>query len=184
MKKDSFSFFTFPFLNPVQVFSSAIPHSCCCCCCFWNSWNQLSVSFVLRLLPLTSYLPKNIQVRRTRYTRHFWKSKDELINDILLWTPMQWRLTVGRPATTYLHQVCEDTGCSLEEQLGIIDDRDRERKRKIRVISATWWQWRWFITWNHISVNFWNKKLKLSKCSYNKKSYNVKFKIYWILFNF
>ena len=30
---------------------------------------------------------KTIQVRRTRHTGHCWRSKDELISDVLLWTP-------------------------------------------------------------------------------------------------
>ena len=39
---------------------------------------------------LYGYLPpitKTIQVRRTRYTGHSWRSRDELISDVLLWTP-------------------------------------------------------------------------------------------------
>ena len=30
---------------------------------------------------------KTIQVRRTRHAGHCWRSKDELISDVLLWTP-------------------------------------------------------------------------------------------------
>ena len=39
---------------------------------------------------LYGYLPpitKNFQVRRTRHTGNFWRSRDELISDVLLWTP-------------------------------------------------------------------------------------------------
>ena len=39
---------------------------------------------------LYSHLPpisKTINVRRTRHTGHSWRSKDELISDVLLWTP-------------------------------------------------------------------------------------------------
>ena len=39
---------------------------------------------------LYGHLPpitKTIQVRRTRHTGHCWRSKDELITDVLLWTP-------------------------------------------------------------------------------------------------
>ena len=32
-------------------------------------------------------ITKTIQVRRTRHGGHCWRSKDELISDILLWTP-------------------------------------------------------------------------------------------------
>ena len=39
---------------------------------------------------LYGYLPpitKTIQIRRTRYVGHCWRSRDELISDVLLWTP-------------------------------------------------------------------------------------------------
>ena len=39
---------------------------------------------------LYGYLPpitKTIQVRRTRHAGHCWRSRDELIRDVLLWTP-------------------------------------------------------------------------------------------------
>ena len=41
-------------------------------------------------LQLYGHLPpitKTIQVRRTRHAGHCWRSKDELISDVLLWTP-------------------------------------------------------------------------------------------------
>ena len=41
---------------------------------------------------LYGYLPpitKTIQVRRTRHAGHCWRSRDELISDVLLWTPTQ-----------------------------------------------------------------------------------------------
>ena len=67
---------------------------------------------------LYSHLPpvtKTIQVRRSRYTGHCWRGKDELISDVLLWTPTYGKAKAGRPARTYIHQVCEDTGCSPED---------------------------------------------------------------------
>ena len=36
-----------------------------------------------------------IQVRRTRYTGHCWRSRDKLINDVLLWTPTYGRAKAG-----------------------------------------------------------------------------------------
>ena len=42
---------------------------------------------------LYGYLPpitKTIQVRRTRHAGHCWRSRDELISDVLLWTPHIW----------------------------------------------------------------------------------------------
>ena len=49
---------------------------------------------------LYGYLPpitKTIQVRRTRYAGHCWRSRDELISDVLLWSPHIWP---GKSRTT------------------------------------------------------------------------------------
>ena len=56
-------------------------------------------------LPL---ITKTIQVRRTSQAGHFLRIKEELVSDILLWTPSHGRLQVGRPARTYLQQLCAD----------------------------------------------------------------------------
>ena len=42
-------------------------------------------------------------------------SKDELISDVLPWTPSHRRTSVGRSARTYLQQLFTDTGCSRED---------------------------------------------------------------------
>ena len=34
-------------------------------------------------------ITKTIQVRRTRHAGHCWRSRDELIRDVVLWTPTQ-----------------------------------------------------------------------------------------------
>ena len=48
-----------------------------------------------------------------------------------------------RPARTYTQQLCEDTGCSLEELPEAMNDREkrRERVRDIHASGMTWW---WF----------------------------------------
>ena len=72
-----------------------------------KSWRQHPTRHQLygHLLPIT----KTIQVRRTRHTGHCWRSRDELISDVLLWTPTHGREKAGRPARTYIQQLCEDT---------------------------------------------------------------------------
>ena len=55
------------------------------------------------------------------------EKQNELISDVLQWTPTRGRASVGRPARTYLQQHCADTGCSLEDLPAAIDDRDRWR---------------------------------------------------------
>ena len=90
-----------------------------------------------RLPPIT----KSIQVRRTRHAGHYWRSRDELISDVLLWTPTYGRAKAGRPARTYIEQLCEDSGCSPEYQPEAMNDREkwRERVRDIRASCTTWW---------------------------------------------
>ena len=39
---------------------------------------------------------------------------------------------VGRPANTHLHPFCADTECSLEDLLGVIDDRNEWRRERGR----------------------------------------------------
>ncbi len=66
-------------------------------------------------------------------------SRDELIRDVLLWTPTHGRAKAGRPARTYIQQLCEDTGCCPEDLPRAMNDREewRERVRDIRATSAT-----------------------------------------------
>ena len=88
-------------------------------------------------------ITKTIQVRRTRHAGHCWRSKDELISDVLLWTPTYGRAKAGRPARTYIQQLCEDTGCNPEDLPEKMNDWEkwRERVRDIRAGGTTWWWW-------------------------------------------
>ena len=88
---------------------------------------------------LYGHLPpitKTIQVRRTRHAGHCWRSKDELISDVLLWTPTYGSAKAGRPARTYIQQLCEGTGCSPEDLPEAMNDREKWRER-VRYIRAT-----------------------------------------------
>ena len=109
-----------------------------------KSWRQHPTRLQLygHLPPIT----KTIQVRRTRHAGHCWRSKDELISDVLLWTPTHGCARVGRPARTYIQQLCEDTGCNPEDLPEAMNDREkwRETVRDIRAGGATWWWW-WFV---------------------------------------
>ena len=88
---------------------------------------------------LYGHLPpirKTIQVRRTRNVGHYWRSKDELISDLLLWTPSHGLAKAKRLARTYIHKLCVDRGCSPEDLPEAMDDREgwRERVRDIHYI--------------------------------------------------
>ena len=87
-----------------------------------KSWRQHPTRHQLygHLPPIT----KTIQVRRARHAGHCWRSRDELIRDVLLWTPTHGRAKAGRPAWTYIQQLCEDTGCCPEDLPRAMNDRE------------------------------------------------------------
>ena len=91
---------------------------------------------------LYGHLPRitgAIKERRTRFAGHCWRSKYEIISDVLLWTPKHGHTRVGRPYKTYIKQICEDIGCQPEDLPCAMEDRAdwRERVWKIRAISTT-----------------------------------------------
>ena len=61
------------------------------------------------------------------------------LRDVLLWIPTHGRAKAGRPARTYIQQLCEDTGCCPEDLPRAMNDREewRERVRDIRATSTT-----------------------------------------------
>ena len=102
-----------------------------------KSWKQYPTKPQLygHLTPIT----KTIQVRRTRHVGCCWRSRAELISDIYLLSPSYGRPKAGRPARTYIQQLCEDTGCSPEDLPEAMNDREewRERVRDIRASGTT-----------------------------------------------
>ena len=90
-----------------------------------KSWRQYPTRHQLygHLPPIT----KTIQVRRTRHAGHCWRSKDELISDVLLWNPAYGQAKAGQ-------QLCEDTGCNPVDLPKAMNDREKwgERVRDIR----------------------------------------------------
>ena len=122
---------------------AAYPHSATLRAILNKSWRQHPTRHQLygHLPPIT----KTIQVRRARHAGHCWRSRNELISDVLLWTPTHGRARAGRPARTYIQQLCEDTGCCPEDLPRAMNYREewRERVRDIRATSAIWWWW-WY----------------------------------------
>ena len=138
-----------------------------------KSWQQHPTRHQLygHLPPIT----KTIQVRWTRHAGHCWRSRDELIRDVLLWIPTHGRAKAGRPARTYIQQLCEDTGCCPEDLPRAMNDREewRERVRDIRATSAIWW---WWLQWD----------FETNKCRFPLRSYwnflkNLcKIRLFWL----
>ena len=110
-----------------------------------KSWRQHPTRRQLygHLPPIT----KTIQVRRARHAGHCWRSKDELVSDVLLWTHTYGQAKAGRPARTYIQQLCEDTGCNQEDLPEVMNDREkwREMVKDIRAGGTSWWWWWWYM---------------------------------------
>ena len=84
------------------------------------------------------------------YGPRIWPSKNRTtssnISDVLLWTPTYGQAKTGRPARTYIQQLCKDTGCSPEDLPEAMNDRGkwRERVRDICASGMTWWMNDWY----------------------------------------
>ena len=64
---------------------------------------------------------------------------DELINDVLLKTLSRGGAKAGRPARTYIQQLCANTGCKPGDLPEAMDDMKgwRERVKDIRADGTT-----------------------------------------------
>ena len=125
-----------------------------------KSWRQHPTRRQLygHLPPIT----KTIQVRRARHVGHCWRSKDELVRDVLQWTPTYGQAKAGRPARTYIQQLCEDSGCNPEDLPEVMNDREkwREMVKDIRAGGTSWWWWWWYLTlrWNPNKYSYLGQK--------------------------
>ena len=126
---------------------------------------------------LYGHLPtitKTIKVRQTRHAGHCWRSRDELISDVLRRIPSYGRTKAGR---TYIQQLCKDSGCNPEDLPEAMNDREKwwERIKDIRAGGTTWWWWWWLLcitsnsikhqlfvivfNWNHFEIRLLNLRI-------------------------
>ena len=69
------------------------------------------------------------------------EARTNILSDVLLWTPAYGQAKAGRPARTYIQQLCQDTGCNPEDLPETMNDREKWRERDIRASGTTWWWW-------------------------------------------
>ena len=103
-----------------------------------NKYLSIYLSIYLSYLVFESECIRDLQKRRTRHAGHCWRSKDELVSYVLLWTPAYGKSKAGRPARTYIQQLCDDTGCNPEDLPEAMNDREtwRERGSGISMLAA------------------------------------------------
>ena len=141
-----------------------------------KSWRQHPTKHQLYgHLPL---ITKTIQVRRTRHAGHCWRSWDELISDVLLWTPTYGRAKAGRPTRTYIQQLCEDTECSPEDLPEAMNDREKwwETVRDIHAGGTTWW-----LLWSLLVYEIATSTME-SKINKYLKMFGFTFRFVWCCF--
>ena len=119
-----------------------------------KSWRQhpKDTNYTATCLPSR----KLYKLDETRHAGHCWRSKGELISDVLLWTPTYGQAKAGRPARTYIQQLCEGTGCNTEDLPEAMNNREkwRERVRDIRAGCMTWWWGWWYLTCSRVKKEF------------------------------
>ena len=96
--------------------------------------------------PSCVWMQNTSKIVWTRHAGHCWRSKDEIVSDVLLWTPAYGQSKAGRPARTFIQQLCDDTGCNFEDLPEAMNDREtwRERVRDICASRTSWWWWWWW----------------------------------------
>ena len=72
------------------------------------SWKEHPTN--IRLYGNIPPLTRIIRLRRTRFSSHFYRSEEQIMKYLLLWTPNHGITKVGRPRTTYVKQLYDDTG--------------------------------------------------------------------------
>lgn len=73
------------------------------------SWRQCQTKS--QLYGVIANISTILRECRMHFAGHCWWAKQKLASDLLLWTPSLGARWVGHPATTYIDQLCNDTGC-------------------------------------------------------------------------
>ena len=99
---------------------------------------QPNCSFMYGPIPDISPI---LRERRMRFAGHCWPAKQELASDLLLWSPNHGKRRVGRPAITYIDQLCRDTGCLPNDLPALVQDRNGWRDKLMNARASSTWRW-------------------------------------------
>ena len=85
-------------------------------------------------------ITSSIREQRMRFAGYCRRSNNELVSDVLLWTPKNGKRSRVRPAKKFVDQMVEDTECEVEELINLMDNRDEWKKRVLECrASSTWY---------------------------------------------
>ena len=80
-----------------------------------------------------------IEERRLRFSGHCFRSKHEVVHQLILWEPKHGSRSVGGQLRTYIDQLESDTGIPRENLANAMEDREGWRKKvmvnKVRLRS-------------------------------------------------
>ena len=65
-----------------------------------------------------------IRERRVTFAGHCWRSKEELVSDLILWEPRHGKARRGRPRKTYINQLLEDTQLQRDNIEAAMEDQE------------------------------------------------------------
>ena len=98
-------------------------------------WRQhYTISDIYGKLPRVS---DTIKQKRLQLAGHLHRRKEQLISKLLLWEPKQGKRSRGRPYTTYVNQLCQDTGLNTNQLVRAMDDRSQWKEIVNRVVPTT-----------------------------------------------
>ena len=78
---------------------------------------------------------KTLKIRRNRHVRHCWRSRDELISEVLLWTHATWTSKGGKSSS--IIRRCSERGSEISVLIAQHHDDDDE----IYIIWIGWVLW-------------------------------------------
>ena len=108
--------------------------------------------------PLTSYLTSH----PSKTSKTCFRSKDELRSDVLLWTPTHGHTSIFWPAKIYIHQLCADTKCRVEDLPKVMTHRHGWRESlDHNIVSDKWVPAFYHTKYSHYFF-FFNKNRKQS----------------------
>ena len=72
--------------------------------------------------------PLTRTIRRTRFAGNCYRNEEEIIKDVLLWTPNHGTKKIERKREVYVKPLCEDTRLTIKELKTATKDRTKWKK--------------------------------------------------------